>query len=142
MKTMPLIMVAICFLLASCGRFPSFFDRSRTGEGTTAATSVPATTQRPLARPDTGAPVPDDAFVGITVASLGAPGEPGLWAKTPLVTSERRGRLVYPAKNTSVTVVLIPIDGPASAGSRVSLDAFRLLGVALTDLPELEVHTR
>lgn len=108
----------------------------------TAAAPGAGNGQRPLARPDTAETVPGDTFLGTTIASLGTPDEPGLWVKTPLVTAKRKGRLVYPAKNTSATVTLIPIDGPASAGSRVSLAAFRMLGVALTDLPELEIHMR
>jgi len=34
---------------------------------------------------------------------------------------------------------LIPIDGPDTAGSRMSLAALRLIGASLTDLTEVEV---
>lgn len=87
------------------------------------------------------APVAVAGSLGLTVASLGSPSEPGLWMKTPLVSSEMQGRVVYPANGKSVTVTLIPIDGPKTAGSRLSLPAFQVLGAPLTGLPELEVFT-
>jgi hypothetical protein len=37
--------------------------------------------------------------------------------------------------------MLIPIDGPATAGSRMSLSALRLIGASLTDLTSVEVST-
>ena len=74
-----------------------------------------------------------------TVASLGDPTEPGFWIKTPLVKTRSIGRIVNPANGKSAKVDLIPIDGPASAGSQVSLPALQLLGVSLTDLPRLDV---
>ncbi|MEO0746031.1 MAG: hypothetical protein AAFY49_11850 [Pseudomonadota bacterium] len=98
---------------------------------------------RPQARPDT-APVEDAPEVSIgtlgrTVASLGNAAEPGLWMKTPLVQSERSGTVYYPETNKSVQVTLIPIDGPATAGSRLSLEAMQALGAPLTGLPEVDV---
>lgn len=78
--------------------------------------------------------------LGTTIASLGSPSEPGFWLKTPLVTQEASGRVVYPATGKSVQVTLIPIDGPATAGSRMSLPALRLLGAPLTGLAEVEVY--
>ncbi|WP_348655723.1 hypothetical protein, partial [uncultured Sulfitobacter sp.] len=61
--------------------------------------------------------------LGTTVASLGSATEPGLWMKTPLVKSEMQGRVTNPATGKSSTVELIPLDGPASGGSRMSLSA-------------------
>ena len=70
------------------------------------------------------------------MASLGDPAQPGFWMTTPLVTSERPGRLEYPLKGTSVEVTLIPSE---AGSSRVSLAALRLLEAPLADLSELDV---
>ncbi|WP_272007106.1 hypothetical protein [Roseovarius sp. ZX-A-9] len=78
--------------------------------------------------------------LGVTIASLGAPAEPGFWLKTPLVREPGKGRVRHGATGKSVQVDLIPIDGPKTAGSRLSLAAMRLLGVPLTSLPELRVY--
>ena len=83
-------------------------------------------------------PAAPTSALGTTVVSLGSPTEPGLWLKTPLVDSERQGRVTNPANGKSSLVTLIPIDGPESAGSRMSLAAMRLIEVSLTDLTEVE----
>ncbi|WP_415402549.1 hypothetical protein [Tateyamaria sp. SN3-11] len=77
--------------------------------------------------------------LGRTVASLGNAAEPGLWLKTPLVSAEQSGQVYYPETGKTVAVTLIPIDGPASAGSRLSLAAMQALGAPLTGLPEVDV---
>ena len=77
--------------------------------------------------------------LGKTIASLGSPTEPGLWLKTPLVKAEAQGRVTNLANGKSSVVTLIPIDGPATAGSRMSLAALRLIDASLTDLTEVEV---
>lgn len=79
--------------------------------------------------------------LGTTVVSLGSATEPGLWIKTPLVKTEMQGRVTNPATGKSSTVVLIPIEGPQTAGSRMSLAALRLIGASLTDLTTVEVST-
>lgn len=79
--------------------------------------------------------------LGTTVASLGDPSQAGFWVKTPLVRSETSGRVVNPANGKSANVRLIPLGGPASGGSQVSLPALQMLGVSLTDLPTLEVYS-
>ncbi len=79
--------------------------------------------------------------LGQTVVSLGSATEPGLWIKTPLVQTEMQGRVTNPATGQSSTVVLIPIAGPVTAGSRMSLAALRLIGASLTDLTTVEVST-
>ncbi len=56
------------------------------------------------------------------------------------ITYRQTGRLVYPAKDTSVEVELIPTGDERGAGSRVSLAAFRVLEAPLTDLPTLDVY--
>lgn len=85
-------------------------------------------------------PAADGQLLGSTVASLGDPSRSGFWCETPLVDARQTGRLVYPAKDTSVEVELIPTGDERGAGSRVSLAAFRVLEAPLTDLPTLDVY--
>ncbi|MEE9429131.1 MAG: hypothetical protein V3V25_13395 [Paracoccaceae bacterium] len=80
--------------------------------------------------------------LGNTVASLGNPTDPGFWLETPLVSIKRPGRVVYGVTGTSVAVELIPISGPDTGGSRISLPALRLLGAPLAGLPVLTVYSR
>ena len=77
----------------------------------------------------------------LTVASLGDPTQAGFWIKTPLVSAAGKGRVVYPGTGKSVQVDLTPIEGAGSAGSRLSLAAFRLIEATLTELPEVEVFS-
>lgn len=85
------------------------------------------------------APTVTAKSLGTTVASLGSPTEPGFWLKTPLVKTETTGRVTNKANGKSSAVTLIPIDGPATGGSRMSLPAMRLIGASVTDLTEVEV---
>ena len=78
--------------------------------------------------------------LGRTTASLGAPAEAGLWLKTPLVSAPAKGKVELASGGESLAVDLIPIEGEATAGSRLSLSAMQALGVSLTDLPELVVY--
>lgn len=103
---------------------------------TAAALDTTTAEQRAVASARPTAPV---KALGKTVASLGSPTEAGLWMKTPLVTSEQQGRVTNPANGKSSLVTLIPIDGPDTAGSRMSLAAMRLIELSLTDLTEVEV---
>lgn len=79
-------------------------------------------------------------LLGRTIGSLGNPAEAGFWIETPLVDAEATGRIVALETGKSAQVILRPLDAEPGAGSRVSLAAMRLLGVALTDLPEIEVY--
>lgn len=81
-----------------------------------------------------------EAKLGNTVASLGDPTLPGFWIKTPLVKERANGRVRNPATGKSAKVELLPLAGPASSGSQLSLPALQLLGVSLTDLPTVEVY--
>ena len=74
-----------------------------------------------------------------TVASLGDPGRGGMWLETPLVQQETPGRVRVVSSGASAAVTLIPIKGPATAGSRLSLAAMRELGASLGDLVTLEI---
>ncbi|AKO97549.1 hypothetical protein MALG_02385 [Marinovum algicola DG 898] len=77
--------------------------------------------------------------LGTTVASLGDPTRSGFWLETPLVDAPAQGRVEYSETGKSAQVELIPIDGAATAGSRISLPAMRLLGAPLTGLVTLRV---
>lgn len=79
--------------------------------------------------------------LGTTIATLGSPADPGFWLDTPLVSSPAKGRVVA-ANGKSVAVDLRPIEGPKTAGSRISLPALRLLDVGLTGLHEVTVHAQ
>ncbi|MEJ6477100.1 MAG: D-galactarate dehydratase [Octadecabacter sp.] len=89
------------------------------------------------------APVVQDAdgerALGSTIASLGAPTDPGIWLKTPLVTVLTLGRVEYAVNGKSVNVELRPSGGAPGSGSQISLAAMRLLEAPLTGLPELQV---
>lgn len=84
-------------------------------------------------------PASGEQKLGSTIASLGNPSEGGFWIKTPLVKSRGIGRIENPENGKSAKVDLIPLDGPASGGSQVSLPALQLIGVSLTDLPSIDV---
>ncbi len=100
-----------------------------------------ATTEEERVRARQGAaPAAGEVFLGTTIASLGTVSEPGIWLRTPLVSTPGKGRVTYPVKGTSVLVDLIPLEGERGRGSRISLAAMRLLEAALTDLPELRVY--
>ncbi|MDS9467393.1 hypothetical protein RGQ15_07380 [Paracoccus sp. MBLB3053] len=107
-------------------------------EGRTAA-QLDTTTSADKARA-AAASTGGERKIGTTIASLGDPSQPGFWIKTPLVKSETNGRLVNAATGKSANVRLIPLGGPASGGSQVSLPALQMLGASLTDLPELVVY--
>ncbi|SPF80573.1 hypothetical protein [Pseudoprimorskyibacter insulae] len=80
-----------------------------------------------------------EAALGLSIASLGDPTRPGFWIETPLVSEAGQGRVVYAPTGKSAQVTLLPIDGPKTAGSRLSLAAMRLIGAPLTGLPEVQV---
>ncbi len=107
------------------------------------ADAAPYEGPRPPGRPG-DMPVAADATgplktgdLGVTIASLGNAAEPGGWLKTPLVQQPGEGQVSYQGR--SVTAQLIPIAGPATAGSRASLQLMQQLGAPLTGLPELRV---
>lgn len=79
--------------------------------------------------------------LGTTIVSLGDPARPGFWLETPLVSTPGKGRVLYGATGKSAQVDLIPIDGPKTAGSRMSLPAMRLIEVPLTGLVEVQVFS-
>ena len=84
------------------------------------------------------APVSGERNLGTTIATLGSPTDPGLWFKTPLVTSVTQGRIDFQSR--SVAVELRPSGGAAGSGSQISLAAMRLIEAPLTGLPEVTVY--
>ncbi len=78
-----------------------------------------------------------DQQLGTTIATLGPPAEPGIWLKTPLVSTLTPGRIDY--QDRSINVELRPSGGAAGSGSQISLAAMRLIDAPLTGLPELTV---
>lgn len=96
------------------------------------------TTAEDRAAATAGAPASGARRLGTTIATLGAPTEPGIWLKTPLVGETTMGRVVY--NGASVAVELRPSGGVAGSGSQISLAAMRLIGAPLTGLPEIAVY--
>ncbi|WP_159965526.1 hypothetical protein [Profundibacterium mesophilum] len=83
-----------------------------------------------------------ERLLGETVASLGDATRPGLWIRTPLADAAGSGRVEDAASGKSAMVELIPLDGPDTAGSEISLAALRVLEIGLTDLPTLKVYAQ
>ena len=146
--------VILCGFLAGCAVLPEGLKPKGKPVGAVvedAVITAEAPSQRPVARPAAGevAQTPEAAAttpepsstasgaLGTTVASLGSPAEPGLWIKTPLVSAAQSGKVSYGGK--TIEVKLIPIEGPETAGSRLSLQGFQALGAPLTDLIEVSV---
>jgi len=78
-----------------------------------------------------------DQPLGVTIASLGSPAEPGIWLKTPLVAVLTPGRVEYQDK--TINIELRPSGGAVGSGSQISLAAMRLIEAPLTSLPEVTV---
>ncbi|RKF14980.1 hypothetical protein D6850_08960 [Roseovarius spongiae] len=160
------IMLSAAALVAGCadGGLGDLFRKRPAPTAAPQAAAPDAETQRPQARPEArsvlgagGARTADSLdttseaekaaaagasggrALGVTIASLGAPSEPGFWLKTPLVKAPARGRVEYPETGQSAEVDLIPLDGPATGGSQMSLAAMRLIGAPLAGLPEVRV---
>ncbi|MFX0545642.1 hypothetical protein ACEWPL_008870 [Roseovarius sp. S1116L3] len=156
-----LVSIAAFAALASCAAMPDWMRSDASRPDPASATEAPAASKAPT---PAGTPPPANARtaeqfdtttdadkaaaaqpaaggtdLGMTIASLGAPGEPGFWLKTPLVSKAGPGRVVYPANGKSVKVDLIPLDAEPGAGSRMSLAALRVIEAPLTGLPEVQV---
>jgi hypothetical protein len=82
------------------------------------------------------APSSGGRSLGTVVATLGDPSQPGFWVETDLVSAPTTGRITLVSGAQSVEVELRPIAG---GSARVSLAAWRLLEVPLTDLAEIEL---
>lgn len=126
-------------VLAGCDELPrmnmpdwDMFDRRERTEDIPAEESVEAL---PEAEAEEAPALAGE--LGSTIVSLGAAGEPGMWLKTPLVDHEQKGRVYH--NGLWLAVTLIPIEGEATAGSRMSLAAMRALELPLTELTEVRV---
>lgn len=104
---------------------------ARTAE--TLDTTTPEQRAAAIATPAPAATAP----IGRVSVSLGAPTVAGFWLKSALVGQAGPG-LVKTAAGKTVQVELQPGEGAA----QLSLAAYRALGLALTDLPEVEVYRR
>ena len=85
------------------------------------------------------APTSGGGALGKTIAALGDVTDPGFWIKTPLVKAKGKGTVSYAKSGRTVQVDLIPMDGPKTGGSQLSLATMRLLDVPLTELAEVSV---
>ena len=154
-----MLITVVC--VAGCGLIPEGVSNPVSGAVSPSETGAleagpeegGITPVRPQPRPEGLAINPDDVAavaepsapevsvgtLGRTVASLGNAAEPGVWLKTPLVTATRPGRVFFPETGKTIDVTLIPIDGPDTAGSRMSLAAMQGVGASLTDLIEVDV---
>ena len=156
--------ICAALALSGCGRVPFLNERPAKKAATPpvgtvrpqarptgASAAKPAATARTAEQFDTttaaerrkaaSAPVQPggEQALGETVASLGDPARPGFWLETPLVSASQKGRVLFVDTGKTVQVDLIPIDGPKTGGSRLSLAAMRLIGVPLTGLPKVQV---
>lgn len=137
--------VGLLLVLGGCAKLAQMFGRTPVQESPRAvvprtAETLDSTTAAERQAAVTVAGIGPARDLGLTVASLGTPTEPGLWLKTPLVDTAAKGRVSYAVTGKSVAVDLIPMEAPPGAGSRLSLAAFRLIEAPLTALPELRVH--
>lgn len=136
MRVGSIFFVGLCVVLAGCGA------RGPAPSGGEAVAEVP--TLRPKSRPE-ALPVGASAQaapnrvgpLGTTIAGLGDPSRPGLWLETPLVRAQGQGTVRLGDRKVNVT--LLPADGPATGGSRLSLSAMQSLGAPLTELVEVQV---
>ena len=146
---MRVVLILSVVLLAGCARVSGVLDRVLPGTDRAAAEAPerpvqdaplpPAAQDAPEAAPVPAVPS-DGRGLGRTVAGLGDPGRTGLWLETPLVEAGGAGRVDWPRGGSSAAVTLIPAEGAVTAGSRLSLEAFRALGAPLTELIEIEVY--
>ncbi|MEM6727408.1 MAG: hypothetical protein AAF618_02800 [Pseudomonadota bacterium] len=77
---------------------------------------------------------------GRTLATLGNANETGQWLKTPLVSTQGPGRITSEVTGRTIDVLLIPLDGPVTGGSRISVAAMLGLGLELTSVAALTVE--
>ncbi|QMU57830.1 MAG: hypothetical protein GKR98_06240 [Boseongicola sp.] len=78
----------------------------------------------------------DGNLLGTVVVSLGDVTQPGFWLQTTLVDRAMPGQVRLGSAGAGVAVELRPI---SEGSARLSLAAFRLLGVGLTDLPRVQI---
>ncbi|MEM6478575.1 MAG: hypothetical protein AAF841_06505 [Pseudomonadota bacterium] len=143
---MRICLILLAFSLCACARLPLIGDMSGDASPEPAAeptvqvldpeTLDPPAPSSPAARAVGG----EIANSGKTVATLGDATQSGLWLETPLVSTTGPGRITSEVTGRSVEVMLRPIDGLASAGSRISVAAMSGLGLELTSVAALTVE--
>ncbi|SLN18514.1 hypothetical protein [Ruegeria meonggei] len=137
------VLLAFCVLVAGCATIRSTTDRVFGGDKAAAGTE-PAAVEAAVDETTDPEPVAATAagWVGAktTIAGLGDPTTPGRWMETPLVDTEFTGRVVVPRTGAQAYIALVPVSGPESGGSRLSLDAMRALLLPFDELVELEVY--
>lgn len=138
-------LIVFCVLVAGCDAVRSTTDRvlksdDEPVEAEDVANDEGATEEVVEATPVVAT---RDSWVGAktTIAGLGDPSTPGRWLQTPLVETEFTGRVVVPKTGSQAYITLVPAPGPASGGSRLSLDAMRALLLPFDELVELEVYS-
>ncbi|SIS70056.1 hypothetical protein SAMN05421759_102467 [Roseivivax lentus] len=163
-RTYPLLLIGAALSLGGCAQVSGLFggQSAPAVEPAPAAASAaaPDATQPPETRrpPQTAVTAEDfdttteaerqaaaappsaadaDVLVGTATVSLGSPTEPGFWLETPLVDAVTPGRVQLSGGGASAQVELRP--AAPGTGSRLSLAAMRLLGVAVTDLPQVDI---
>ncbi|NOD61813.1 MULTISPECIES: hypothetical protein [unclassified Ruegeria] len=137
-------LVILCVLAAGCDTVRSttdrVFGRSDAPAQTVADVETATAVSEEILEPEPVSARPSWAGARTTIAGLGDPTTPGRWMQTPLVESEVTARVVVPRTGAQAYITLVPIPGPASGGSRLSLDAMRALLVPLDELVEVEVY--
>lgn len=144
---MKYVVILSSFALLGCAQFemPSAFEPAPADAPVGAAPPPPPQEARTVEQFDTTtqeqraaavAPSSGGQSLGTVVATLGDPAQPGFWVETDLVSATTSGRISLVSGNQSVEVELRPTAG---GSARISLAAWRLLDVPLTDFAEVEV---
>ncbi|WP_037307912.1 hypothetical protein [Ruegeria halocynthiae] len=134
------VLLTLCILVAGCDAVRSTTVRVLGGDKTP-DTAEPAVTEETIEPEPVAATAAGWLGAKTTIAGLGDPTTPGRWLETPLVDTEFTGRVVVPKTGAQAYITLVPAQGPASGGSRLSLDAMRALLLPFDELVELEVYS-
>lgn len=138
------ILVLLFVVLAGCDAVRSTTDRVFGGGDAPAQTAPDAEVGTAVAeevlQPEPVSARPNWVGAKTTIAGLGDPTTPGRWMQTPLVDTEVTARVVVPRTGAQAYITLVPVSGPDSSGSRLSLDAMRALLVPFDELVEVEVY--
>ncbi|MEM6277397.1 MAG: hypothetical protein AAF714_10655 [Pseudomonadota bacterium] len=126
--------------LAGCSQLPDFLGRENAPEVITTAAPVEASEETDAPEEEEAVADPVPAPSNETLATLGNAAEPGLWLKTPLVSTQGPGRITSVENGRAVEVTLLPLDAEPTAGSRASLAALQALGLPLTAISPLIVE--
>ncbi|MEM1373806.1 MAG: hypothetical protein AAGF78_05415 [Pseudomonadota bacterium] len=138
------LVLVLALSLAGCAQLPEFLGNDAPPKVAIAVPVEPVAdipdpeAETGLVKEEVAEPVP--APSNETLATLGNAAEPGLWLKTPLVSSQGPGRVTSVDNGRVVEVTLIPLDAEPTAGSRASLAALQALGLSLTAISPLIVE--